>query len=461
MTTPMIKMKAALLMVTHLLARYRNVDRRVSVLCADSRPLAPRSLTRAAPAARTQFAKWNVWCRRRAPIRGRSHPIRFANGTWLAAHSATWLARALLTVAHLLAWYRNVDRRVSVLCADSRPLAPHSLKRAGPGSLLTVAALFAFAIAGSAGAEVSELRITKQPSIIYLPLVVMEQNKLVEKQAQAAGLPELKVSWITFNSGGASTDALLSGSVDLVTSGVSNLLLLWERTKGQVNGVTSVGGLPMLLVTRDPAVKTLKDFTDKDKIAVPTIKVSSQAMVLKMAMEKMYGEAARDKLDSVTIQLGHPDAMIAVINGSSEVNSHFSAPPYQYSELKAPGVHLVLDSSDVFGGPASNAVVFGTRKFYDANPKTIAAFISALEEADRLIARDPAVAAKIYLDATKEKYSVDEIVSMIKAPNVVYSTTPNATMVFASFMFKTGLIKTKPASWKEFFFPAAHGFPGT
>ena len=319
----------------------------------------------------------------------------------------------------------------------------------------------ALAIAAPATAEVSELRITKQPSIIYLPLVVMEQNKLLEKHAKAAGLGDLKVSWITFNSGGASTDALLSGSVDLVTSGVSNLLLLWERTKGEVNGVTSVGGLPMLLVTRDPAVKTLKDFTEKDKIAVPTIKVSSQAMVLKMAMEKMYGEAARDKLDAMTVQLGHPDAMIAVVGGSSEVNSHFSAPPYQFTELKTPGVHLVLDSSDVFGGPASNAVVFGTRKFYDANPKTIAAFIAGLEEANRLIARDPAAAAKIYLDATHEKYSVDEVVAMIKAPNVVYSTTPNATMVFATFMFKTGLIKTRPATWKEFFFPVVHNLPGT
>jgi NitT/TauT family transport system substrate-binding protein len=319
----------------------------------------------------------------------------------------------------------------------------------------------ALAIAAPATAEVSELRITKQPSIIYLPLVVMEQDKLLEKHAKAAGLGDLKVSWITFNSGGASTDALLSGSVDLVTSGVSNLLLLWERTKGEVNGVTSVGGLPMLLVTRDPAVRTLKDFTEKDKIAVPTIKVSSQAMVLKMAMEKMYGEAARDRLDAMTVQLGHPDAMIAVVGGSSEVNSHFSAPPYQFTELKAPGVHLVLDSSDVFGGPASNAVVFGTRKFYDANPKTIAAFISGLEEANRLIARDPAAAAKIYLDATHEKYSVDEVVAMIKAPNVVYSTTPNATMVFANFMFKTGLIKTRPATWKEFFFPVVHNLPGT
>ena len=319
----------------------------------------------------------------------------------------------------------------------------------------------ALAIAAPAGAEVSELRITKQPSIIYLPLVIMEQNKLVEKHAKAAGLGDLKVTWITFNSGGTSTDALLSGSVDLVTSGVSNLLLLWERTKGQVNGLTSVGGLPMLLVTRDPAVKTLQDFTEKDKIAVPTIKVSSQAMVLKMAMEKMYGEGARDKLDAMTVQLGHPDAMIAVVGGSSEVNSHFSAPPYQFTELKTPGVHLVLDSSDVFGGPASNAVVFGTRKFYDENPRTIAAFMVGLEEANALIARDPSLAAKIYLDATHEKYSVDEVVAMIKAPNVVYSTTPNAPMVFANFMYKTGLIKTRPATWKEFFFPVVHNLPGT
>src|ERR1700676_3671942 len=73
-------------------------------------------------------------------------------------------------------------------------------------SLVAIAALLVLAAAGSAWAEVSELRITKQPSIIYLPLVVMEQNKLVEKQASAAGLPELKVAWITFNSGGASTD---------------------------------------------------------------------------------------------------------------------------------------------------------------------------------------------------------------------------------------------------------------
>ncbi len=42
-----------------------------------------------------------------------------------------------------------------------------------------------------ARAEVNEIRITKQPSIIYLPMVIMEQNKLVEKHAKAMGIGEL------------------------------------------------------------------------------------------------------------------------------------------------------------------------------------------------------------------------------------------------------------------------------
>ena len=55
------------------------------------------------------------------------------------------------------------------------------------GKWLACASL-ALALASPACAEVSEFRITKQPSIIYLPLVVMEQNRLVEKHARAAGL---------------------------------------------------------------------------------------------------------------------------------------------------------------------------------------------------------------------------------------------------------------------------------
>jgi NitT/TauT family transport system substrate-binding protein len=310
-------------------------------------------------------------------------------------------------------------------------------------------------------AEVSELRITKQPSIIYLPLVLMEQEKLVEKHAAMLGLPGLKATWLTFASGGAATDALLSGNVDLVTSGVTNLLLLWARTRGQVKGVSAAAGLPMVLVTRDPAVKTLKDFTDKDRIAVPTVKVSSQAMILQLALLQAWGEGGHTKLDSIMVQLGHPEAMQAVLSGQHEVNSHFSAPPYQDEELKSPGVHAVLNSADVMGGPVTNAVVFGAAKFHDANPKAIAAFLAALDEANAAIARDRRAAAETYLAATKEKYTADELVKILEQPNVVYSTRPDNTMKLAAFMAKIGLIKEAPSRWQDFFFPEIHHLPGS
>ena len=96
--------------------------------------------------------------------------------------------------------------------------------RATLGSL---AAVFLTAVVASpVHAEVTEVRITKQPGVNYLPMVLLEQNKLIEKHAKDAGLKDLKVTWLTFKSGGAATDALLAGSVDLVTSGGTNLLLL-------------------------------------------------------------------------------------------------------------------------------------------------------------------------------------------------------------------------------------------
>ena len=311
-----------------------------------------------------------------------------------------------------------------------------------------------------ARAETNEVRITKQPGLLYLPMILMESGGLIEKHAKTAGLGDVKTNWITFNSGGAATDALLSGNVDFVTSGASNMLLLWDRTKGQVKGVAACGGMPMYLVTKNPAIKSLKDFGPKDRIAVPTIKVSSQATILQMAAEKEFGEGQHGKLDSITLQLGHPDATLAVLSPISEVNSHFSLPPYQNIALKDANVHKVLNSVDVFGGPVNNAIVFSTAKFHDANPKTIAAVMAAMDEAMKMIKADPKKAVEIYLTQVKEKLTADELIELLKEPGVVFDVAPVGMQKFATFMAKVGTLKTAPASWKDFFFAEAHGLNG-
>jgi NitT/TauT family transport system substrate-binding protein len=309
-------------------------------------------------------------------------------------------------------------------------------------------------------AEVSEIRISKQYGLPYLTVVIVEQQRLIEKHTRLMGLGDVKVSWLTIGSGGTSTDSLLAGNLDFVTSGISNMLLLWSRTGEQVKAVGAVAAVPLLLVTRNPNVKTIADFTEKDKIAVPTVKVSMQSTILGIAAFKLFGEAGRGKYDPFTVAMSHPDATVALLSNAGEVNSHFSAPPYEYQALKAPGIRMVLNSTEVMGGPATITLIFGTTKFHDANPKTIAAVYAAMSEAMDYINKDKRGAADLYLKATKEKISLDDLVAMIEMPGFAYTLAPNGTLRYAEQMFRTGVIKTQPSSWKDAFFPIAHGLNG-
>jgi len=65
---------------------------------------------------------------------------------------------------------------------------------------VTVLAIGSTAV-GSARAEVKELRLAKQYGLGYLPLIIMEEQHLIEKHAKAAGLGDIKVTWATL--GGA------------------------------------------------------------------------------------------------------------------------------------------------------------------------------------------------------------------------------------------------------------------
>src|SRR5262245_61026230 len=86
--------------------------------------------------------------------------------------------------------------------------------------------------ASEAAAQVPEVRFARQFSMGYLQFNLMERHQLLEKHAKAVGIPEVKVVWATFNSPAAMNDALLSGSVDIVSGGVPGLLTIWAGTLG-------------------------------------------------------------------------------------------------------------------------------------------------------------------------------------------------------------------------------------
>ena len=326
-------------------------------------------------------------------------------------------------------------------------------------STLAVAAVIAaaaFTLSAAHAQQKSEISLSRQPGIFYMPSHIMEKQKLIEKHAAALGVPGVTTKWVTFSGGGAQTDALLAGGVDILNTGTSNLLLLWDRTRGGVKGIVATSAQPMTLISRDANIKSIRDFGPNDKIAVPTVKVSTQAIVLQIAAAEAFGADQWAKLDTNTVQLGHPDAYAALANPKHEVHTHFSIPPFTFLELKnVPGAHVVLSSPDVMGGPLSQAQFFTTTKFADANPKIIQAVRDATREAQDLIRSDTRQAVEIYKEITGDKTSVEELLDLLKEPGMMeWNLEPQGTMKFAAHLFKTGTLKNQPKAWTDTIFPS-------
>jgi NitT/TauT family transport system substrate-binding protein len=316
----------------------------------------------------------------------------------------------------------------------------------------------------AAAAETGELRISMGFGIHYLPMYIMQSLKLVEKHAAAAGLPDVKVSYRIVDGGNVINDAMLSGALDIASGGVPGFLTLWDKAKNlpqnEVLGIGAVGSGSVWLMTRNPNVKTLADFTDKDRIAVPGIKTSYVAMVLEMAAAQAFGADNYAKLDPLTVGIPHPDALAAMLSGKTEIDSHFGSPPFSYIENDAPGIHRVINSTDVLG-KLTVIMAYATRRFHDANPKLAAAFVAALDEATAFVAGHKAEAAHIYNTLATVKSKDEEIMRILDDPDTHFTIVPEGAMKYAAFMHRIGSLKNNPSDWKDLFFADIADRPGS
>src|SRR6516225_8327298 len=258
---------------------------------------------------------------------------------------------------------------------------------------LAATGLCAAALALPVRAEVNVVNMSKQFGLPYLAMMVIEAQQLIEKNAKAMGLGDVKTTWTQRAGPATELDALLAGQADFIGPGVPTLATIWDKTSGtpqEARALIAMQSMPYVLVTRNPNVKTIADFTDKDKIALPAVKLTGHAIALEIEAAKIWGPNHYDKLDSITITRSHADAAAAVMSGQSEINAH------------------------------------------------------------------PRDAAQIYLAATKDKNSLDALGKMVADPDVDYTTTPVSIMKIVDFMYRVGRIKKKPESWKDMFFPEAY-----
>jgi NitT/TauT family transport system substrate-binding protein len=289
----------------------------------------------------------------------------------------------------------------------------------------------------------------------------MQHDGLIEKHAKAAGLGEVKVTWAKFAAGNVMNDALLSGSLDIASGGLAPPIILWDKTRGglDVRMIAAMVTAPLYLNTTNPRIHSLRDFTSSDRIALPAVKVSNQATILAMAAAQQLGKDKADSLNPLTVAMSHPDGVAALRNGA--VDAHFTAPPFQQIELADPHVHRVLSSYDVMKGPLTFTVLWTTSRFRNGNPKLYAAFVDALDEATRMINADKRAAARLYVTAANSREPVDDVYRMVSDPEVEFTLTPRQIGNYAQFMYDDGLIRNRPASWKDLFFDNVHALPGS
>ena len=334
----------------------------------------------------------------------------------------------------------------------------------GPGSdsgqyLRTPRSQWRDALAG----ETQEIRIAQQHGLGYLPLMIMRQYELLQKHARANGLGNIRVIWSRFPSGKAMNNALQVGLLDFGSGGVGPLLEGWDQAAGSrgLMGVAALASMPMFLNTTDSRIKSLRDFTDRDRIALPAVQRSVQAVTLQMAAAKSFGMKDFDRLDKLTVSMSHPDAVRALLSGNSDVTAHFASPPYQYEELDSGRVSSVLSSYEVLGGPTTFTVLWTRREFFTENPQTTRAFYAALKEAMEIIKRDRRNAAEVYVQQSDSDLPVDFVERMISHPMTEYTTVPLQIMGYAKFMHSIGTITNLPRGWWDVFLPTVHNEPGS
>ncbi|MBC7799637.1 MAG: ABC transporter substrate-binding protein [Gemmatimonadaceae bacterium] len=317
-------------------------------------------------------------------------------------------------------------------------------------------------MAASAAASAEPVRIARQFGISYLPLILMQDGALLEAEGKARGL-DLQPEWITFTGGPPINDALISGSIDLATGGVGPMLTIWGRTRTnlRVKAVAALCAMPIWLNTSNPAVQSIRDFTERDRIALPGVKVSIQAVVLQMAALQAFGPGQQNRLDPLTVSMGHPDAQAALLGGRTEINAHFTSAPFMYDEVRAPGIRRVLDSYEVLSGPHTFNMVWATTRYHDARPEVIAAFVAALDRAMAMIRDRPLEAAAVWVRSERSRLSAEDAAEMIGRSENEWTTTPRRVMAFAEFMHSTGALAALPGSWRDLFFPGAHALDGS
>jgi len=324
--------------------------------------------------------------------------------------------------------------------------------------------LLGLVLAGSAARADDVIRVAEQFGLAYMPLRVAIDRKLIEAEAAKLGVADARVEVVQLGSGAAVNDAIISGGVDVAMAGTTVLLTLWDKTVGHdtVKGMMAIADSPIYFNTIDPRIRSIRDFGPDDRIAMTAGRGTQHFITLQMAAAQAFGWDQRERLDALTVSMSHPDGVIALLSGRSEIKTHATTVPFIQTELADPRVRTVLNSYDVTGGRNTLIVAYCAEKWHAGHPRLFAATYAGLAAAMTMIRADQPAAARLFKRVEPTKLSVEEIEAILADENMLaFSPAPSKLMVYADYMHRVGLLKHPIARWQDVFFDNVHGLSGS
>jgi len=296
--------------------------------------------------------------------------------------------------------------------------------------------------------ETEKICIAYQYGLAYAPLIIVQEQNLIEEKYSEATGKEIKVEWVQMGSGADINTGMASGDIDVGLMGIAPAIT------GIMNNVgyrifTNISGQEHGLMTNDSGLDSLDKLVGSDRqIALVNIG-SIQHIILARALDHAgYDSHA---LDSNLVAMKHPDGMAAVRAGS--VACHLTTNPYIYIEREDETLQEIAGITDVWSAEDSFIVGVASENLYEENQELYQAICDSFEEAINLINSDIEAAAQL----TYEKDGNDLELEISYMSVGKYSTNTSGIFELAVFMKKAQFIESAPEQYGDLVFSNVEG----
>jgi NitT/TauT family transport system substrate-binding protein len=286
------------------------------------------------------------------------------------------------------------------------------------------------------GVRTQSFTVAEQYGLAYAPLQIMRRRGMFSERLEREGLGSTEVDWVRLGNTAAIREAILGGRVDAGFMGIPPFLIGYDRGM-EWRIAVGLSRAPLGLVTWREDIRSLEDFDENDRIALPQ-PGSIQHILLSMACERELGQA--DALDELLVTMNHPDGMQALL-GEREISAHFTSPPYVMEELARPGMRRILSGREAMGGDFTFIVGTITDRALGEMPEVSALFVESVREAAEWTEAHPEEAARLL----NEEYGIDQekLVEYLRHEELEYGPEILGVEQFIDFMHRHGYLRNR------------------